>query len=130
MLMLGREVNTPAQLMFPNVKKKHENYDVYVAGLRKTMKSAHKFARNTLKASLKKMKCNYDLRILLRPYAEGDFVCLLDTASVKGKSRKLLSPWKGPVLIVKKLSAYLYRIKLRKEDALQGQKSARVDNKI
>ena len=112
MLMLGREVNTPAQLMFPNVKKKHKNYDVYAAGLRKTMKSAHECARNTLKISLKRMKRNYDLRILLRPYAEGDIVCLLETASVKGKSRKLLAPWKGPVLIVKNLSAYLYLIKV------------------
>ena len=53
------------------------------------------------------MKRNYDLRVLLRPYAEGDIIYLLDTASVKGKSRKLSAPWKGPALIVKKLSAYL-----------------------
>ena len=59
------------------------------------------------------MKRNYDLHILLRPYAEGGVIYLLDTASVKGKSRKLLAPWKGPALIVKKLSAYLYRVKLR-----------------
>ena len=59
------------------------------------------------------MKRNYDLRVLLRPYAEGDIIYLLDTASVKGKSRKLSAPWKGPALIVKKLYAYLYREKLR-----------------
>ena len=59
------------------------------------------------------MKRNYDLCVLLRPYAEGDIIYLLDTASVKGKSRKLSAPWKGPALIVKKLSAYLYRVKLR-----------------
>ena len=46
-------------------------------------------------------------------FAEGDSVYLLDTASVKGKSQKLLAPWKGPALIVKKLSAYLYRVKFR-----------------
>ena len=59
------------------------------------------------------MKRNYDLRVLLRPYAEGDIIYLLDRASVKGKSRKLSAPRKGPALIVKKLSAYLYRVKLR-----------------
>ena len=59
------------------------------------------------------MKRNHDLRVLLRPYAEGDNIYLLDTASVKGISRKLSASWKGPALIVKKLSAYLYRVKLR-----------------
>ena len=77
------------------------------------MKSAHECARKSLKTSLNRMKRNYDLRVLLRPYAEGDIIYLLDTASVKGKSRKLSAPWKGPALIVEKLSAYLYRVKLR-----------------
>ena len=113
MLMLGREVNTPAQLMFPNVKEKHEHYGEYVSGLMKTMENPHECARSTLKTSLKRMKRNYDLRVLLRPYAEGDSVYLLDTASVKGKAQKLLAPWKGPALIMKKLSSYLYRVKLR-----------------
>ena len=84
-----------------------------MSGLMKTMENAHECARSTLKTSLKRMKRSYDLLVLRRPYAEGDRVYLLDTASVKGKSRKLLAPWKGPALIVKKLSAYLYRVKLR-----------------
>lgn len=113
MLMLGREVNTPAQLMFPNVHEKYEDQENYVADLTKTMKTAHESARLSLRTSMKRMKRNYDLRVLQRPYAEGDVVYLLDTATLKGKSRKLSSPWKGPGIIVKKLSAYLYRIKLR-----------------
>ena len=92
MLKLGREVNIPAQLMFPNVKEKHEDYGEYVSGLMKTMENAHECARSALKTSLKRMKRNYDLRVLLRPYAEADIVYLLDMASVKGKTRKLLVP--------------------------------------
>ncbi|PJE78326.1 hypothetical protein CI610_02741 [invertebrate metagenome] len=38
---------------------------------------------------------------------------LLDTAVTKGKCKKLCSPWKGPGVIVKKISPYLYQIKLR-----------------
>ena len=86
MLMLGRKVNTPAQLMFPNVKEKNKDYGEYVSSLMKTMENAHECARSTLKTSLKTMKRNYDLRMLLWPYAEGDSVYLLVTASVKGKS--------------------------------------------
>ena len=79
MLKLGREVNTPAQLMFPNVKEKHEDYGEYVSGLMKTMENAHECARSILKTSLKRMKRSYDLRVLRRPYAEGDSVYLLVT---------------------------------------------------
>lgn len=113
MLMLGREVNTPAQLMFPCVKEKYEDYGEYVSGLMENMKKAHDCARSNLKTSFKRMKRYYDLRVLQRQYAEGDIIYLLDTATVKGKSRKLTAPWKGPAVIVKKLSAYLYRVKLR-----------------
>ncbi len=72
MLMLGREVTTPAQLMFPNVHDKHEDCETYVADLVKTMKEAHASARSTLETSQKRMNHNYDLRILQRPYSEGD----------------------------------------------------------
>ena len=114
MLMLGREVNTPAQLMFPNAKAEApEEYGEYVTNLLQTMKKAHDTARDTLKTSLKRMKRDYDLRILLRPYSEGDVVYLLDTAAHKGKTRKLCSPWKGPAIVVKKISAYVYRVKLK-----------------
>lgn len=114
-LMLGREVNTPAQLMFPNARaERPEEYGEYVSKLLLNMEKAHTVARDTLKESLKRMKRNYDLKVLLRPYAEGDVVYLLDSASTKGKSRKLSSPWKGPAIILNKLSAYIYRVKLRK----------------
>ena len=114
-LMLGREVNTPAQLMFPNARENRaDEYGEYVSKLLSNLQRAHNVARSLLKTSLKRMKRNYDLKGLLRPYSEGDVVYLLDTAVTKGKSRKLCSPWKGPAVIVKKLSAYLYRVKLRK----------------
>ena len=62
----------------------------------------------TSATSLKRMKTSYDLKILLRPYDKGVVVYILDTATIKGKSKKLLSPWKGPVIIIDKLSPYLY----------------------
>jgi len=111
--MLGREVNVPAQLMFPNVQDKCVDTEEYVCQLTENMKKAHQIARETLKTSSKKMKRNYDLKILLRPYKEGDVVYLMDTAVLKGKCRKLCSPWKGPAVITKQISAYLYRVKLR-----------------
>ena len=38
---------------------------------------------------------------------------IVDTATVKGKCRKLSPSWKGPGKVVKKLSPYLYRVKTK-----------------
>lgn len=113
MLMLGREVNTPAHLMFPLPAKQFTSEDEYVSSLVQSLQNAHKTAREHLKTTQKNMKRNYDLKIMLRSYAEGDIVYILDSAVLKGKCRKLCSPWKGPGIIVKKLSPYVYRVKLR-----------------
>ena len=44
----------------------------------------------------------------------GDLVYQLDTATIKGKSRKLSPSWKGPGVVIEKLTPYLYRIKLKR----------------
>ena len=67
-LMLGREVNTPAQLMFPSVQERNTDPKTYVTELLETMKRAHVTARKNLKTSSKRMKHAYDLLVLLRPY--------------------------------------------------------------
>ena len=59
------------------------------------------------------MNRDYDLRLLERNYEVGDAVHILDEASVKGQSKKLRPPWKGPGIIVRKFSFYLFRVKLR-----------------
>lgn len=112
-LMLGREVNTPAHLMFPQVGEKKDSLDGYVAELVSSVQKAHEVARSKLKTATKRMKRNYDLRILERSYAVKDPVYILDKAAVKGECKKLGPPWKGPGVVVAKLSAYLYRVKLR-----------------
>ena len=47
---------------------------------------------------------DYDLKIHSRAYEEGDLVYILDTATDKGKCRKLSPCWKGPGIVIKKLS--------------------------
>jgi hypothetical protein len=112
-LMLGREVNIPAQMMFPHKMGKVRDPEDYSQELSVSLQEAHKLARDRLKSSSKRMKRNYDLRVLERNYEVGDRVYLLDTAVLKGKCRKLCPPWKGPGVIVTKLSSVLFRVKLR-----------------
>ena len=38
---------------------------------------------------------------------------VLDMAQVKGRCKKLSPIWKGPGLVVEKLSSFLYKVKLR-----------------
>lgn len=56
------------------------------------------------------MKRDYDVMIHTREYAVGDIVYVLDTAKTKGHAKKLDLPWKGPGIIVQKLSQYLYKL--------------------
>ena len=88
MLMLGREVNTPAQLMFPGVKVHNEDYGEYVNALVNDLQTAHNVARSTLNTSLKRMKKSYDLIILLRPYDKGDAVYIL--SNHKGQIKEVV----------------------------------------
>ena len=114
-LMLGREVHQPADLLYPVPKPRDatELVEDYQARLRKALNSAHEVARSNLKGKQKRMKKDYDLKAHLVQYKEGDLVYVLDTAQIKGKCRKLSAPWKGPALILKRLSPYLYQIRLK-----------------
>jgi len=111
--MLGREINIPAHLMFPLQGSEPLDTDTYAHKLHTALTEAHEVARGKLKTSTKRMKRDYDLRLLERSYDVGDPVYILDTAVLKGKCKKLCPPWKGPGVIVSKLSAFIFRVKLR-----------------
>ncbi len=116
-LMLGGKSIMLAHLMFPSDRKRGDpqtaDPESYAATLVHNLNRAHETARTTLKTTLRRMKRNYDLRVLEKPYEEGDVIHLLDTALIKGKCKKLSPPWKGPGVITKKISACIYRIKLK-----------------
>lgn len=110
MLMLGREITQPVDLVYPLTLERHSDKDLdqYLAELIRNICIAHETARDTLKTTQSIMKRNYDLKILEKAYRVGDIVYVLDTATVKGKCRKLTPPWKGPGLIVKKNYPHMF----------------------
>ncbi len=114
-LMLGREVNQPAELMFGSSKEQsYSGTEEYVVGLEKAIKSAHEIARDTLKTSQLNMKRDYDVKAKENELNPGDLVYVLDSAHVKGKSKKLSPPWKGPGIIIGKVTGYVYTVKFQK----------------
>jgi hypothetical protein len=59
------------------------------------------------------MKSNYDVKIREQEYKPGDLVYVLDTAKIKGRAKKLDPSWKGPGIVVEKLSSYVYKVTLK-----------------
>ena len=113
-LMLGREVNQPADLLYPvpNTKPKAGDEE-YVSNLREEITKSHEDARRNLRSTQKRMKRDYDLRTHLRTFKKDAMVYVLDTARTKGKCKKLSPSWKGPALVLQPLSQYKYRVKMK-----------------
>ena len=84
-----------------------------VAKLTESIQVAHNTARINRGTSLRRMKRNYDVRVMERLYEEGDLVYILDTAVLEGKCRKLCAPWKDPGTVVSMISPSLYRLQLK-----------------
>ena len=84
MLMLGREVVQPLDLVYPSkMLGQPVDPDTYVSQLVQNTRLAHQIARKKLKSSQLVTKKNYDLKICVHEYNIGDIVYVLDTASVK-----------------------------------------------
>ena len=82
-LILGRDINFPAHLMFPLAAIRLTDVEDYVARCTGGIRKAHDFASNTLKTSLRRMK-----RDTRKTYDEGGLVCLLCAAGVKRQMYK------------------------------------------
>lgn len=115
MMMYGREVNMPADLVFqPPATDTSTDETEYVCKLKEASIRAHEIARQKLKTSHSYMKRDYDVRIRQVQYKPGDLVYILNMANRKGKSKKLESPWKGPGVVLAKITSYVYKVQLEK----------------
>jgi len=87
-LMLHREVNQPAELMFhtPGLgESEPQPPEQYVMDLAKALLESHEAARANLKTAQLRAKLDYDLKMNSREFKVGELVYQLDTATVKGK---------------------------------------------
>ena len=112
-LMLGREVATPAELMYPGHPQKKVIVEEFLKNLDDKMSEAHETARKTLKTRLKRAERYYNLNQKVEDLQVGDVVYLLDKSSRKGRSKKLDPIWIGPGVIVHRLTPFLFRIRMK-----------------
>ena len=113
-MMFGREINIPADLMFASVMTEESMLvNEYIQKLVVSLRESHQFALKKLKETQKRMKKNYDLRILEKTYETGDKVYVQGEAVSQGICKKIAPPWKGPGIIIEKIIPYLFRIQIR-----------------
>ena len=100
MMMLGREVCQPIDLILGLTRSTPRDPPTWVANLLSNLSDIHKLARERIGEAQLRQKRDYDLRLFERSYKLGDVVYLVDSSNEIGVSRKLRPPWTGPFLIV------------------------------
>ena len=113
MLMLGREVRTPVDLLFGKPKEQEMSYGEYVDNVQDNLYQAHNQARKWLGRSAKRQEENYNIKIALNAYNPGDLVWFLNENRKVGSCTKLQNMWAGPYLDQAKFSDLTYKIILR-----------------
>ncbi|KAI4899638.1 hypothetical protein NFI96_008089, partial [Prochilodus magdalenae] len=105
LLMLGRELRTPAEIVFgkppdtPAVPPGPE----YARRLQDRMESAHAFARDQLQKAGIRQKRNYDIKAKGKDFRAGDLVWVYSPKRKKGRCPKLDCHWVGPCEVLEKL---------------------------
>ncbi|XP_064650001.1 uncharacterized protein LOC135501689 [Lineus longissimus] len=112
MLMLGREVHMPSELVLSPFLKQPPAASAgeYVLKLREKLEFVHHIARQHLGVAEHRRKKDYDVQLREKRYQAGDIVYKSYTASKVGQSSKLRPPWLGPFLVEKAISPVLYLI--------------------
>ena len=113
MLMFGRELRTPVDLMFgtpPGTGESPESYTELVRELGKRMDSVHRLCREQQRKASMRQKRAYDVRCRGTPLQAGSEVWLHTPQRKKGLSPKLQSAWEGPFQVLERLSEVVYRV--------------------
>ena len=114
LLMLGRELRTPAELAFgrPPDAPSAPAGPGYARQLQDRLDSAHAYARRQMRSAGVRQKRNYDLRARGRHFEAGELVWTFAPQRKKGRCPKLDSHWVGPCLVEQRLGEVVYRVQL------------------
>ena len=119
MLMLGREVRCPIDLMLKLGEGGGEPgrlENKFIKEMEETWRTAHILAREELCMAQRRQKDYYDLRKRVVRFKVGDVVLRKNNAGVVGGSKKLNPVWKGEWVIVEVKSPVLFKVKNHKKN--------------
>ena len=114
-MMFGREVALPLDLLVhvsnPNLDHVPQEPETYATELYERLQHAFNVARQKIVGEQRRQKRLYDAKLRGTPYAVGDKVWLFNFVRKVGLNPKLQSHWKGPYVVIKRISDAVYRIK-------------------
>ena len=111
MMMLGREMQLPLHVVVGiPCGEKYPDPETYVDVLQERMTEAHAVARENLRKNAQYQKRAYDHKTRQVVHDTGSYVWYYCPTIKKGVCKKLTSPWKGPYIVVRKLSDVVYQI--------------------
>ncbi|XP_064554646.1 uncharacterized protein LOC135439780 [Drosophila montana] len=111
-LMFDREPRLPSELMSGRPTPDAENSPAFVKQLRENLRKTHQSARQYLRVAADVNKVQYDLRSHLTEFAPGDFAWLYSPIHRVGRCPKLQSNWIIPTTVVRRLSDFVYKVRL------------------
>lgn len=109
MMMLGREITLPVDLILPSPELEIQEQE-YVSDIRENIQQAHENAREKLGVAAERQARCYDRNTTKQSFIVGDWAWLYDASRKRGVCPKLTMKWKGPFMVVAKLSDVVYRI--------------------
>lgn len=122
LLMLGRELRTPADLSFgrpPDAPAAPAGPE-YARKIQDRLETAHAFARRQQEEAGVRQKRNYDVRAKGRHFTPGELVWVYNPQRKKGRCPKLDSKWVGPCRVLERMGEVVYRVQM----SLNGRKLA------
>ena len=107
LLMFGRDVRLPAEVMFGSLTQNGEDitsYGDYVDELKSKMQHAHYVCRKHLEDAATRQITMYDVKRQQNNYSPGDSVWCLNESRKEGICPKLQLAYDGPFVVAKKFS--------------------------
>ncbi|CAG2223318.1 unnamed protein product [Mytilus edulis] len=117
-MMLGREVFHPIDLMLGTSRDTAKDPPEYIKQLKETLYEVHELARVNLQRAQKRQKKDYDLKTNQQKYDIGDIVLKINSATKVGQTPKFKQPWKGPYIVTEVKSPVLYKIQDKKTESV------------
>ena len=114
-MMFGHELRLPIDAMLgppPEAGHEPEASTDYVQSLGDALQDAHAVVRDRLESHYRYEKKQYDRKIQFQQFAVGQAVWLRNFPKTTTKSKKLMKPYSGPHIVIAKVNAVTYKIKL------------------
>ena len=114
-LMFGHELRLPIDaLVGPPPEAEHESVasSDYVQALSEALQVAHEAVRTRLESHYRYEKIQYDRHVQEQKFSVGQAIWLRNFPKTTTKSKKLMKPYSGPHIVIARVNAVTYKIKL------------------